>query len=233
MNVVYLFSGHSRTWMHCFKQFFENIYDYAPGDIFIHTWDCINATFKAHWNTWSEELKYISMQKPDISNIIKIYKPTQCMIEKDIGLDYWSKKYPNIYPPHLGIKNLLYSQKKVFEMSKTHKIYDRYIMTRLDINYISKLDVSELLSDDYIVSDSLRHPSNMVFDFWSIGSVQHMETKSNFLEHVDKYWFTTNMNNYYYENALYTYLHDNQINIRRSNIKYNVPRINNTITSYT
>lgn len=232
MNIAYLFSGHSRTWMYCFKQFYDNIYRCVPGDIFIHTWDCINAPFKAHWNKWSEELKNMSMQKADINNIIKIYDPIQCMIEKDIGLDYWSKKYPNIDPPYLGIKNFLYSQKRVFEMSKTYKIYDRYMMTRLDINYISKIDMSELLSDDYIVSDSLKHPKNMVFDFWSIGSMHHMEIKSNFLENIDKYWFTQNMDNYHYENALHAYLNDNQINLRRSNIKYNVPRINNTTTSY-
>jgi hypothetical protein len=232
MNIAYLFSGHSRTWAYCYKQFFENIYKHAPGDIFIHTWDCVNSGFGAHWNTWSEELKQISSQKIDINGIVKAYSPIQCTIEKDIGLDYWLQKYPNIHPPYLGIKNLLYSQKKVFEMSKTHKIYDKYIATRLDINYVTNLNIDELQSDNYIVSNSAIHPRNMVFDFWSIGSLDHMETKSKYLDEIDRYWFTTDMYHYCYEHALHAYLCDNNFKIYRSNMQYNVPRINNMITAY-
>lgn len=232
MNIAYLFSGHSRTWNHCSKQFFDNVHKYAPGDIFIHTWDCVNAEVGAHWNTWSDELKEISAKKINESEITAIYNPIKIVVEKDIGIEYWTNLYPNIQRHYLGIKNLLYSQKKVFEMSKEYKIYDRYVSTRLDINYTSNINLKELVSKYYIVSNSAIHPHNMVFDFWSIGSLEHMEIKSKYFNEIDKYWFTKDMYTYCYEHGLHDYLVDNRIPICRSNVKYNVPRINNMLTAY-
>jgi hypothetical protein len=36
MKIAYIFSGHSRTWEQCHTNFFNNIYNILPGDIFIH-----------------------------------------------------------------------------------------------------------------------------------------------------------------------------------------------------
>lgn len=111
-----------------------------------------------------------------------------------------------------------------------HKSNDiLYFISTID-NYNVYNDLH--ISDNYIVSNSVIHPRNMVFDFWSIGSLDHMETKSKYLDEIDRYWFTTDMYHYCYEHALHAYLCDNNFKRYRSNMQYNVPRINNMITAY-
>ena len=122
MNIAYIFHGHSRTWNHCYNQFFENVFSVCPGDIFIHTWDRVNSTAGSHWNGWAEDI----------------------IIEKDKGIQHHKKNLPHISLPHLGVKNMLDSCLKVFNMAKNHKKYDKFFSTRMDIRYLTKFDKNEL-----------------------------------------------------------------------------------------
>lgn len=233
MNIAYLFSGHARTWKLCYNNFMENIYRIMPGDIFIHTWDRTNATIGAHWNRWSNHLSVQSAQKIDIKEILESYRPISCMVEKDPGIDSIIKQYQHVHQKNcLGIKNLLHSQKMVFNMSKKYHKYDKYFCTRLDINYLSMLNNNDIYRKEYVVSHSTKHPDNMIFDFWSICSFEQLEIKTQYYNEVDNYWFTKDMIAVPYEMSLYAYLQDHTIPIYRSNLIYNVPRINNSVTSY-
>lgn len=234
MNIAYLFSGHARTWEYCSPSFFSNIYNFAPGDIFIHTWDRINSYLPSHWNAhvWSGDTETISSIKTNYDKIIKTYNPIGFMIQQDPGVQKWIDKYPNINKDSLAIKNLLYSQNMVYQMAKTHKKYDRFFCTRMDINYTSTINITELFCSEYVISNSRKHASNMIFDFWSIGSQEQIDIKCQYYHAIDKYWFPYNMNSIFYEHALYNYLQDNSIPILKSSVTYNVPRINNIITDY-
>jgi hypothetical protein len=233
MKTAYLFSGHSRTWAQCVRPFFDKIYKHAPGDIFIHTWDCVNSTHGAHWNGWNyAPIRDISREKIAASGILNAYNPKQLVIEKERGTDYWTHLYPHVPSDFLGIKNLLHSQKTAFEVSKLHGIYDRYIFTRMDINYTSDLIAEELHSDYYIVSKANHFSNEMIFDFWSIANFTQAEIKSNYLSEVDNYWFNKDVTTYFYEHALNDYLIDKKILVQRSNVTYNVPRITGGVTDY-
>ena len=173
MKVAYLFHGHSRTWKQCHKYFFKNVFSVVPGDIFIHTWDRVNSTSGSHWNGWTEELPSndTSSNVIDLSGIIKAYKPTDIVVEKDKGISRFKKELPHISLPHLGVKNMLNSCLKVFNMAKQHDKYDKFFSTRMDIRYLSKFNKDELLFDELVIGKTNyddTHP--FVFDIWGIGS---------------------------------------------------------------
>jgi hypothetical protein len=235
MNIAYIFHGHSRTWNHCYDQFFENVFSVCPGDIFIHTWDRVNSTAGSHWNGWTEELPKsdISSEVIDLSGIIKAYKPIDIIIEKDKGLQHHKKNLPHISLPHLGVKNMLDSCLKVFNMAKQHKKYDKFFSTRMDIRYLTKFDKNELLSDELIIGKTgYDNKLPLTFDIWSIGSEKQIETKTNYINYINNYWYNCklDLHHYVYEAALKRYYDDNGIVVKRSSMDYCAPRITGEIT---
>jgi len=233
MKIAYIFHGHSRTWKQCYQNFFDNIFSVLPGDIFIHTWDKVNAQTGSHWNGWKNEtntkLAEESSKLADIEGIAKAYNPKHMMVEPDPGTDHLQKNYNKIISaPHLGVKNMLHSCLKAFNTARQHGKYDRYFSTRMDINYLSKLDVTELQSPKLLVPKTAydgTHP--YIFDIWTIGSEEQLKIKTNFYNAIDQYWYniTENFHSYIYEQALKTYYTDNNIETQTSQLKYCAPRI--------
>lgn len=235
MNIAYIFHGHSRTWDKCYNNFFENVFSIAPGDIFIHTWDRVNSTSGSHWNGWQEEFDStdISSHVIDLKGILKAYNPTDIIVEKDKGIKHLKQKLPHISLPHLGVKNMLESCVKVFNMAKQYKKYDKFFSTRMDINYLTKFDIDELSCSELVIGKTNyddKYP--FVFDIWSIGSEEQIKTKTNYINNIDKYWYNCklNLHHYVYEAALKRYYDDNGLSVKRSSIEYCAPRITGDVT---
>jgi len=233
MKIAYIFHGHSRTWKQCYQNFFDNIFSVLPGDIFIHTWDKVNAQSGSHWNGWetqvSGSLAEESSKMTDVEAIVKAYNPKRMIVEPDKGTDHLKEKYvKNIPTSHLGVKNMLESCLKVFNTAKEYGKYDKYFSTRLDINYLSKLNVAELQTSKLLIPKTAydkTHP--YIFDIWTIGSEEQLKTKTNFFNAVDNYWYnaTDNFHSYIYEQALKVYYNDNNIETQTSQLNYCAPRI--------
>lgn len=233
MKIAYIFHGHSRTWEQCYQNFFDNVYSVAPGDIFIHTWDRINAKSGSHWNGWEDQTQGVLEEKSsktiDFEGIKKSYNPKHIIVETDRGTDYLKSRYNKHIPnSHLGVKNMLESSLKAFEMARQYEKYDKYFSTRLDINYLSKLDINELNSSNLLIPKTAydgKYP--YIFDIWTAGSEEQLETKTNFYNAIDDYWYnyTDNFHAYIYECALKQYYNDNKIQTQTSEIKYCAPRI--------
>tara|TARA_R110000868_G_scaffold405811_2_gene685641 strand:+ start:846 stop:1559 length:714 start_codon:yes stop_codon:yes gene_type:complete len=235
MNIAYLFYGHSRTWTQCYESFFENVFSSAPGDIFIHTWDRVNSTSGSNWNGWIEELPTtdISSQIIDLNGIIKAYNPIDIIIEKDKGIKHFKTNLPHVSLPHLGVKNMLDSRLKVFNMAKQHKKYDKYFLNRMDIKYLSKFDKNELLFDELIISKSgYSNKLPLIFDLFVIGSEIQIEIKTNYINHIDEYWYnySSDLYRYSYEEALQKYCVNNGIIAKASCMDYCAPRIDGKTT---
>jgi hypothetical protein len=233
MKIAYIFHGHSRTWNQCYQNFFNNVFSIAPGDIFIHTWDRVNAKSGSHWNGWEEQvsqkLEEESSKILDLGGIIKAYNPKHITVETDTGVDHLKEKYKKQIPnPHLGAKRMLESCLKCFNTAKQHGNYDVYFSTRLDINYLSKLNIEELHSKKLIIPKTVydgTHP--YIFDIWSVGNESQFNIKTKFYDAIDNYWYyaTDNFHSYIYEQALKKYYNDNNIETQTSNLQYCAPRI--------
>lgn len=230
MKIAYTFHGHSRSWKECYQSFFDNIYSVAPGDIFIHTWDKVNPSFGSWWNGWQNSLdgeNLIKAQKtPDFSGIYEAYKPKKFLIEEDkmpeVSKYYDINNIPTGALAHFGTKNMLESERKGFEMAMSYGNYDKIFSTRLDIKYHTKISEDEINSDSLIISDNF----NGNFDVWMLGDIKTMDIKSNYFNHINRYWFDKGIFSTWYENALLNYLKDNGIhNMIRTKTDYSMIRI--------
>ena len=227
MKVAYIFHGHARTWKQCYKNFFDNVYSVAPGDIFIHTWDRTNPIVGSYWNGWGyltgEALKLASTP-PDISGILEAYKPKMLLIEQDRLPDLSRfgdpSGVPHTAPGCMGVKLMLESSRKAFEAMKSYGTYERVFSTRLDLNYQSKLSIDEVQSDSLIGASR-----DGAFDIWMMGTTKQMDIKTQYVDHVDRYWYDYNMG-LDYETTLRSYLQDNNLgDFVASNLAFNTPRI--------
>lgn len=226
MKVAYIFHGHARTWKQCYKNFFDNVYAIAPGDIFIHTWDRTSPIVGSWWNGWgylTGDALEIASATPDISEIIEAYKPKMIIVEQD-RLPDLSRYENNDNIPHnapgcLGVKLMLESSRKAFEAMKRYGVYDRVFSTRLDLNYQSKLNIDEVHSGRLVAA------SGGAFDIWMMGTTEQMDTKTQYVNHIDRYWYDRDI--YLdYETTLCRYLQDNNLgDFITSNITYTTPRI--------
>lgn len=234
MKIAYLFRGHVRTWNKCYQNFFDNIYSVAPGDIFIHTWDRINAKTGAHWNgettTLTGELETISSQILPLKEIIQAYNPKHIVVETDTCVDLFRNKYPeHISSPTLCIKNYLYSTAELFKLALKHEKYDKFFLTRPDLNFLEKIDINYFNNEQPMAASTGWDNSGAIFDFWFLGNFNQTKIFAEFDKHIDEYWLYKTVYNYIYEQALGQYLQDNQIKPVLSKLKFNVPRINGTV----
>lgn len=143
MRIAYLIHGHVRTWKEYYKNFFDNIYSVMPGDIYIHTWDRVNSKVGSWWNgthnRLSGELERLSAEPVDKNELIQIYNPKEIIVETDTGTDYLINNYDHVYESSLAVKNLLRGHYDLFNLTKKFGTYDKYFVTRFDINFLSKI----------------------------------------------------------------------------------------------
>jgi hypothetical protein len=222
MKVAYIFRGHSRTWYKCHENFFKNVFSIVPGDIFIHTWDATNSIFGSHWNGFNplnKEQLEISNAVPNFNDIYNIYKPKVFIIESDKCKNI--KNQSNLISCHLGLLHMLDGSKKICEEAINYDNYDYIFETRLDINYTSKLDLTEFNSKNLVCPIE----DGMLFDFWMFGSTDNMKIKINFFNNVKSYWYDKNPELICYEHALENYLKDNNLPYIKSSLQYHAPRL--------
>jgi hypothetical protein len=222
MKIAYIFRGHARTWDKCYENFFKNVFSIAPGDIFIHTWGSNNSLFGSHWNgcmPLNEEQLKISSAAPDFNKIYDIYKPKAFIVEPDKSKDI--KAESDIMASHMGLQYMLNSSKKLYNEIINHYDYDYVFETRLDINYTSKLDLTEFDSKNLMCPVI----NNLLFDFWMFGSVDNMKIKIDFFENIKSYWYDKGCTTLYYEHALQNYLRDKGISWLNSSLMFDVPRL--------
>jgi hypothetical protein len=223
-KVAYIFVGHVRTWNQCYQNFFDNIFSVLPGDIFIHTWDTTNPSFGSWWagyREFTDEEKGISNQTPDFNSIFDIYKPKVLLIERD-NSNYMNNESAYIKSSY-GVKNVLNASRKIFEIASSYDNYDIFFLTRMDIKYTSKFDISEIQIDKLMTPD-ITTPK----DIWMYGNREVVDIKTKYAHYVQEYWldFGTNIwPSYWFEHALGKYLKDNNIQLGESKLKYDTIRL--------
>jgi len=236
-KIAYIFHGHSRTWDQCHENFFKNVYSVLPGDIFIHTWDRVNALSPSYWNpngsyaSFTAEQNEISNRLADVQGIHRAYKPAIMIVEQDRAPDYTPLQgtqhiETQATPAALGTKSMLYQSRMIFQLAEAYGDYDHYFSTRLDINHPEKMteqEAADLLSADAISVV----PSKNVSDLWMFGPRHLMDIKTDYFSHIDDYWFKRHPNllGYGYEMALTDYLRDNNVTIRWSDFPWEIRRV--------
>lgn len=248
MKIAYIFSGHSRTWEKCYENFYQNIYNVMPGDIFIHTWDRTNAGTTSWWNDWNrpmaETLKNEGSKTPDFDRIKATYNPKKIIIEKDPSWDEiphkWAiPKYEN-HPqwnhpqtaPRFMAKYILYAFKTIFDVAKEYDRYDRFFCSRLDINFLSKLDTKELENPNLVLSKTRHSRDNFRQDIFFHGNINYVELRSQYYDHIESYWYDHDYINVDFEIPLTNYFKDKNIPLSESNLQFNIPRITNTTSKF-
>ena len=239
-KIAYIFHGHSRTWDKCHKNFFNNVYSILPGDIFIHTWDRVNAANGSWWgphgfsNQLHNDQYAISSQLADIKGISETYKPAMLVVEQDRSykpLDYSPIANTNHImtqgtPAFLGTKCMLYQSRLAFCLAQSHSDYDYFFSTRLDIDYPEKLSEQEVAG--LLCSDKLSIVSgDNVPDVWMFGPAHLMDIKTQYVDHIDNYWFQRHpdLHAYGYEMALRDYIEDANVPLRVTNFPYKIQRL--------
>lgn len=205
MKLAYLFHGHSRTWNQCYQSFFDNLYAVQPGDIFIHTWDTVNAQTGSHWNGWVDlkgQHLDISNQKIDATGILNAYEPTSLIIEPHPPVDIsWCEFVDTTTKANYAVKNMLYSSRKAFEAAKNHNDYDYYFDLRMDIYFDSKLDVNEFYTEKIMT------PKGFNTDLFMFGNKTLIDTKTRYYYDIEEYWYRhERFKTMGYESALISYL---------------------------
>lgn len=229
MKLAYLFHGHSRTWKQCYQNFFDNLYSVAPGDIYIHTWNTTNqllgSWWTGDWDNLSPEAFKISETLIDLQDIYNTYNPKIFIVQKNKEIDLNDSRLLSgtIYKAHLGVKFMLESGRAIFEAASSQDNYDKFISTRLDINFTTKLSLEELNSDELIVESYV--PQTSFRDLIIIGSKKQLDIKTNFVKHVDEHWHNHQNGpiHYPYESALYNYLAPHTT-FKSTTLQFNVPR---------
>lgn len=231
MKVAYIFHGHSRTWKECSQSFFDNVFSVAPGDIFIHTWDKVNALTGSYWNGWKDlegEAHRISSQLTDLNGIYETYKPKILISEEHPVVDVSQFNDPRInFKATYAVRHMLFSRRKVFEAAKQYGNYDVYFNTRLDIKYFSKLDINELNSGKLLV------PTDQYgrYDIFMFGPEKYIDIHSRFAYDLEDFWYKSNLyqTNIFYENVLQNYISQKGLRfgleIFHSNLKFDMVRL--------
>jgi len=144
-KVAYIFHGHARTWDKCCDNFLNNVHSVLPGDIFIHTWDKLNAGSTSYWTPGgyskelTEEQKELASSTPDFNSIYKKYNPKILIVQPDLPPNYdpirdtHHIESPST-PAHLGTKNMLYQSRLIFQLADAYDDYDYFFSTRMDID---------------------------------------------------------------------------------------------------
>lgn len=238
MKIAYLFCGHSRTWRRCYQDFFRNVFSQAPGDIYIHTWDKVSCKTGSYWNGWADlvgEQLAIATSPIDVDGIVEAYNPVKILVEPDQQISEDAIHPDMRYRANLGVRIVLGSARKVFEMACENGSYDKMFLTRLDIQYTSKFDVTELHTNKLICSRNdhlISHGGTS--DLWMVGTQEQIDIRTQYVNRIDEYWYNVpEYNNHSPELAFAQYLRDNNIEYQPSNLTCNIPRIFGPDTCFT
>lgn len=249
MKVAYIFCGHSRTWDKCYASFFDKIYSVFPGDIFIHTWDRINARSGSWWNKFSKEildadLQYLSGQPTPVEKLREVFKPVSLTVEPDPSWtdssyqwakDKYSGKIDFNHPmciPKLGIKFVLRVLSKTLDKVMSYDNYERIFCTRLDLFHLNRIDYNEFSIPKLIVSKTQYSNANYIQDIFFHSVPDIIKSRIELYNDIDNIWYDQNFVEIDYETALTQYLKQKNLQTMESSLKFQIPRINGTISIF-
>jgi len=125
MNVALVISGHMRTFRECFLSQEKHLIELLSPDIFIHTWDKLEANH-CDWH------KSRPLEEDDVFDIERLYSPKKLSIENQIEYGHGNGDVLNAQ------KNMAYGIFKSYELmlefeKETTKKYDLIVRFRPDI----------------------------------------------------------------------------------------------------
>lgn len=227
MRVAYCFVGHVRTYKHTHENFFKNVFSQMPGDIFIHTWDEMTGTTPAWWKTQMNPTERdIASTKIDEKEIVSIYSPKNMLVETQRSLlpVPWRSHLP--YPAYT-VKVVYESVLKAVNMAKNNDTYDRIFLTRMDINYLSKLDVNEFKSPKLFVPPMkfLLVDCKAASDLWIHGTQKDIITSANYFWEIEKRLFQCPDKDLFHEIIWHNYMRENGVQFAVSKMDFETVRM--------
>lgn len=228
MKVAYCFLGHVRTYLQTYRNFFDNVFSQAPGDIFIHTWSETSNTHNSWWVNMERNKKFVDEASKPINTdeIVRIYKPKDMLVEHQrslLPIPGWKFEH-NPY----CLKIAFESCRKSVNLAKKHGPYDRIFITRMDLNFINKLNPNEFLSNKLHVSPHSQFLNQgACSDIWEHGTQEQIDTVADFYWHIEEMAFMKPDKNVHTEFAYHRYLKQHHIPIAVSRLNFQVIRMFN------
>ena len=148
MKVAVCFFGHLRTYKKCYKSAIKNIIEPNNADVFMHTWD----TLEAKTETWHKlHIKNRFISEKEKKQIIKKYNLKKMVSEPQKF--YQGSKQPcmisyqksrSFDPFRLMYSSMRKSMNLALDYAKKNKFeYDVIVVMRGDLKILSKLDINK------------------------------------------------------------------------------------------
>ena len=162
MKVALIMYGHLRTYKKCYAKLRQNFIDKYNADVFIHTWDEIEAKTKS-WHNRHMDVK--SLSNNDLSDIKKLYTPKGLIIEHqgDVANDITT---PNNAISAPGQEYMLHSMfmadklKSDYETKNNFK-YDVVVKIRPDILLVNPLNLPNVSEGNVAVAGNRIVPQHV------------------------------------------------------------------------
>jgi len=146
MKVALIMYGHLRTYKKCHAKLKQNFIDKYNADVFIHTWDEIEAKTKSWHN---RHMDVTTLSKTNLTDLKNIYSPKGLLIEHQSDMETADLTTPNNAISALGQERMLHSMfmadqlKSDYETKNNFK-YDVVVKIRPDILLVNPLVLPEV-----------------------------------------------------------------------------------------
>ena len=195
MKTAILFYGHMRTFDRCFKSVRDNVIVPLNADVFIHTWDEIEARTKT-WHSRSMNVRPISEKERLLIN--NMFQPTDMLIEHQPATDD-NCTTPNNKISVSGQKFMLHSLKQACLLKQKHEQsggfqYDVVVKIRPDIQVLSPLtfDIPISPNDVFVVGRKHSKPpevrSYSACDIINVATSSTMDRICCVVDHFDQFY---------------------------------------------
>ena len=240
MKVAYCFSGHLRTFDKTYEKISKNILKILPGDIFIHTWDTLGNNSTKAW--WSGDEKYgQKIDEKTIDELNRLYHPVKTSIEEQSKLLKHEKllkhdftefnasrqgEFQNLFSMWYSIHS---SNKLRLEYEKQNHIkYDIVFRMRFDILPLSIIDLNQIedFSSLYVVRNDNSYLVNAISDLFAYSSPEIMNKYCELYNHLEEFFLIPNIGS---DGGFTKYIKHCKINVKPSNLKISLLRINGEI----
>ena len=234
MKVAYCFSGLLRTFDKTYEKISKYILNFFFFFLFIHTWDTLGNIYTKTW--WSGDEKY--GQKIDdkiIDEVNRLYDPVKISIEEQSKLlkhDYteYNSSRKGEFQNTFAMWHSIYSSNKLrLEYEKQNHIkYDVVFRMRFDMLPLNIIDLNQVedFSSLYVNKNDNCYLVNAISDIFSYSSPEIMNKYCELYNHLEEFYLIPNLGN---EVGFTKYIKHCKINVKPSNLKMSLLRINGEI----
>lgn len=182
MKAALVIYGHMRTYRIAFPGLKKIFIDEYDPDIFIHTWDKVEATTK----TWhNERMKEAPL---DVKEVVEMYSPKEIMVETQPQVDD-DRVTPNNNISYIGQKFMLESLKKADELRQNSGTeYDIVMKIRPDIKLIKPIDIGAPRMGVVPTGSNLRGSNRTACDIINVAVPEDMTWISAAVDHFDEFY---------------------------------------------